>query len=467
MDSGRLRELLRPRVIELGNRYTHTGLTAVCEELGLPHLDPTGSKRERLSGSFDALGATELPQVAERLLAQHPPSALIRNEIQDVLWETTAAPRIPKRFRRETARAIAIEDIYLDGRRFMELLERVWVLDDDPMGFMTEVDSSLRGSIDRHIFRNPGDWSTEELFDELGALESSDRRFALFLEGLASADVRPDETAQRCFVDIVNGALRPCGVEMRETDTEGGYPVFTVVASHAAVTGRPKNLIFASPVKPDLRFRDALNNDIEIVTNSDKVLVYDLPLGVDGLRWRDLQSWWAEREEVLDDDDAKRSLYLRLRGSLPKTSPPQALLFDAFYRGFGDAVPDLPALLPEVWLHWDAKTVQERGRLALLRFRMDFLLLLPHGIRVVIEVDGKHHYSGSDGVADGARYSAMAAADRELKLAGYQVFRFGAEELRGDAARGVVKAFFDRLFKRYGVEVPGKHEKSAARNGRP
>ncbi|MFB7225150.1 hypothetical protein [Streptomyces sp. NPDC056227] len=31
---------------------------------------------------------------------------------------------------------------------------------------------------------------------------------------------------------------------------------------------------------------------------------------------------------------------------------------------------DHPALLPEVWLHWDPKTVEERGPEALLRSRM-------------------------------------------------------------------------------------------------
>ncbi|GII32896.1 hypothetical protein [Planotetraspora mira] len=49
----------------------------------------------------------------------------------------------------------------------------------------------------------------------------------------------------------------------------------------------------------------------------------------------------------------------------------------------------LPALLPEVWLHWDPKTVRARGTEALLRFRMDFLLLLSRGQRVVLEVDGR------------------------------------------------------------------------------
>ncbi len=105
-----------------------------------------------------------------------------------------------------------------------------------------------------------------------------------------------------------------------------------------------------------------------------KVLVYDRPISIDGLRWRDLQLWWSETNQITDSEEAKKTLYQRLCESLPANSPPQALLFDAFYRGFGPAVPNLPALLPEVWLHWDPKTVKERGPQALLRFRMDFLL---------------------------------------------------------------------------------------------
>ncbi len=47
----------------------------------------------------------------------------------------------------------------------------------------------------------------------------------------------------------------------------------------------------------------------------------------------------------------------------------------------------------------------------------------------------------------------MAVGDRELKLAGYEVFRFGAEELQGGSAQEMVKRFFDTLFKRYGVSI--------------
>jgi hypothetical protein len=76
-------------------------------------------------------------------------------------------------------------------------------------------------------------------------------------------------------------------------------------------------------------------------------------------------------------------------------------------------VPGLPALLPEVWLHWDHKTARERGREALLRFRMDFLLLLSHSQRIVLEVDGSRHYASHDGKRpDPARYADAMRADR-------------------------------------------------------
>jgi very-short-patch-repair endonuclease len=454
VDFARLRDVLAPLIENLKDAGTHSVLPSICEALGLPAPDPEGSKRERMLASFNALPDAHLPDVAQRFLLRYPPSPATRNTIQDILWADSACPDIPKRFRREVAQAVDIEELFEDAQQFDALLNRLWILDTDPWaGMFSNVRTGLRKDIEQHVHRNRGDWSTEFLFDKLGANTASNGRFVRFLEGLASSDVRPNEVAQRRFVATINIPLRNCGVELRETDIDGGYPVFSAVATHAAAVGRPKNLIFASAIKPDLRFRDAVNNDIEIVTNADKVLVYDRPIGMDGLLWSDLQLWWGETSKIADAAVAKKSLYRRLRESLPPNSPPQALLFSAFYRGFGSAVPELPALLPEVWLHWDSRTVKERGRDALLRFRMDFLLLLPQGVRIVIEVDGKHHYADEAGRADVVRYAQMAAADRELKLAGYQIFRFGAHELLGDSASAAVKTFFEALFKRYGVPV--------------
>jgi very-short-patch-repair endonuclease len=317
---------------------------------------------------------------------------------------------------------------------------------------LTGAPTGLAADIERHVFRNPGDWSTEDLFDRLGAFDAYDTRFARFLEGLVSADVVPDEPSQQHIVNIVNRHLRSVGTELHETEPDGGYPVFIIVSTQAARARRPKNLIFASLAKPDIRLASAVDNDIENAGKADDVLIYDRPISSDGIRWRDLQEWWKDAKQITDDDEAKRSLYRRLVRSLPGNSPPQRNLFDLYHEIHGSAVPDLPALLPEIWLHWDHKTVRERGRGALQRFRMDFLLLLPHGQRVVLEVDGSHHFTRPDGSPDPAKYADEVRGDRDLKLRGYEVFRFGATELQDcEHARTLLQQFFSDLFRRFHV----------------
>jgi len=85
--------------------------------------------------------------------------------------------------------------------------------------------------------------------------------------------------------------------------------------------------------------------------------------------------------------------------------------------------------------------------------RMDFLLLLPHSVRVVIEVDGQQHYStnaGIDARPSPEEYARTARGDRHLRLAGYEVYRFGGYELRDDAMwHAAVDDFFTRLFRRH------------------
>lgn len=68
---------------------------------------------------------------------------------------------------------------------------------------------------------------------------------------------------------------------------------------------------------------------------------------------------------------------------------------------------------------------------------------------MAIEIDGKHHYASDDGRADPREYSEMVAADRELRLLGYEVYGFGGYELmRHDKAERVDR-FFDALFAKH------------------
>jgi hypothetical protein len=458
MDLVVLRQLVGDVLDGLAGMWTHREIGAECERLGLPEPPSPDeySKRERVSRSLAALADAHLPVVAERIAMGTIPLSsgpAARYAIEDVLWAGRGAPEIPKRTRREIARDLDLEALTRKADRFTALLGSLWVLDDSPLDFLTCASTGLRGRIERHVFRNPGDWSAEELFEQLGAFEAGDARFARFLEGLVAADVIPDEPAQQGTVSIINPHLRAAGAELRETGTDGGYPVFSIVPAGSARNRQPKNLIFASLAKPDIRFRDAIDNDVEIAENADKVLVYDRHIGSDGIRWRDLQEWWKDTQHLSDDEEAKRSLYQRLMSSLPGNSPPQRNLYELYHKIHGSAVASLPALLPEVWLHWDPKTASERGREALLRFRMDFLLLLPHRQRVVLEVDGFHHYATPDGKRpDATRYAAGVRGDRELKLSGYEVFRFGATELRDPgSARDLLQAFFADLFRRFDV----------------
>src|SRR5262249_26011508 len=155
--------------------------------------------------------------------------------------------------------------------------------------------------------------------------------------------------------------------------------------------------------------------------------------------WGELHDWWAAQlsQAGAAPDDTKGSLNKRLLDCV-KGNRAEEQVFRAYYHRFqGRTVDHQPALLPQVYLHFDPLTAKERRQLGkpdrLTRERMDFLLLLPDAVRIVIEVDGKQHYADGD-VASPRLYSAMMAEDRALRLRGYEIYRFGGHELVGDTA---------------------------------
>ncbi|MCL7456423.1 hypothetical protein ABT235_20685 [Micromonospora echinofusca] len=448
LDIGKLRELVDGVACTIALGGPHRRLPAEFSRVGLPVPSEEGTKQERAQRSAAMTPDDRLPEVARLILANRVVDAGARNAIQDVLWAAEAGPTIQKRTRRDIARGLELAEFLPAFDRFEALLDSLWVLGDE-IPFFSLNDGSLRSQIDRHVRRNPGDWTAEDLFDKLGVFDACDRRVALFLEGLVSGETLPDEPAQRRVAAHINTNLEAVGLLLRETGEADGYPVFQLTATRAHI-GRPKTLIFATSRKPDLRLSDVIDNEIVIASGADQVLVYDRQITSDGLRWRDLQSWWKDTQAIETDAAAKKTLWRRLRQSLPE-SPPQRLLFDLYYEIHGERAYDLPALLPEVWLHWDPQTVKARGVNAMLNLRMDFLMLLPGGHRIVLEVDGRHHYATGE-AADPAAYAATMRGDRELKLARYDVFRFGAADLHQEqAARGTLRAFFADLFRTYHV----------------
>jgi hypothetical protein len=212
---------------------------------------------------------------------------------------------------------------------------------------------------------------------------------------------------------------------------------------YRGVDGELKNLIFAANgLKPRIVLKDAVNNTIEIVENAEFCLVYDRPLAENGLTWLDLISWWTSEYEqsAVSEQDARRNLYDRLLASMADNEVEQFVFAEYCKRGL-----DQPALIPQVYLHYDPYTRRTGG--TLLQQRMDFLMLLPNRRRVVLEIDGVQHYADEQGRAVPRKYAQMVSADRELQLAGYEVHRFGGHEfVNREAAADMISDFFNELF---------------------
>ena len=229
----------------------------------------------------------------------------------------------------------------------------------------------------------------------------------------------------------------------------GDEDLATILARLGAhgVAGDLKNLIFAADgPKPRIVLRDAISNVIEIVEHAEHCLVYDRPLAEHGLTWDDLTDWWMQRcRFTAARQDAARGLYARLSRSL--ANDVERFFFRTYCARYADSA-QVPALIPQVYLHYDPYTRLQLGdKPGHLTFqRMDFLLLLPRRARVVLEIDGVQHYA-DEGTPSPRRYAEMAAEDRALRLARYDVYRFGGYELAdtGPSAAAALNAFFDQL----------------------
>jgi hypothetical protein len=290
----------------------------------------------------------------------------------------------------------------------------------------------------------PSRWKYAE--EKLNVLNNSDRIVDCIEQAIDPRNfLNTNENVEQIVQDI-NQYFQHDGLELYKSGLT--YKVKRVRGSRFGED--VKNIIFASNgPKPDIVLQDALSNKISIVRNAEFCLVYDREVSEDGLFWTDLVDWWSEKTGKPANPDLERELYSRLFVAVPDTSPPAKLLFKTYYKFKKKMSSGFPVLLPEVYLHFDPKTLQERGGIGvLINQRMDFLLLLPNGTRIVIEVDGKQHYATNDR-ADPKLYGNLMYGNRELQILGYEVYRFGAQELQGLDADKLVEEFFTKLFKRY------------------
>lgn len=467
-------ETIRTLIPAVLHEVKSYNLPRVCMQLGIqPSVEPGdeteahSSKRSYVSTRIADFSEDALLELARKVLHKYPDESLM-----EALVELTehSQHRVSKLVRGDVLKVLNRFDSLFGDSPVLDSLEEVFgaaVLRDG--GSVWLDNSSLEAQIDQHYLRNP-DWTSEEMLIECGALTCSQFRFFALLEKLVHPMTRRD-AEQAELAAAVSDALKRDGFTLKQTSVESQYPIYSVVRALAGVAGTMKNLIFASTgQKPELVFRDALNNDVEITKHADKVLVYDQPLPSSGmLLWTDLRDWYADIHGV-DETEGAKILYTRLRDSvIGANSPGEYAIFHGYYRRFSKLLNEgLPALIPQVYLHYDPYTRRERGdEKFLARQRMDFLLMLEQGVRIVIEIDGRHHYAVKDRsfperyIANAQLYAEMAMEDRRLRLMGYEVYRFGGYEFRdvdlagnpkvGPEAERRVAEFFERLLARHGV----------------
>lgn len=132
-----------------------------------------------------------------------------------------------------------------------------------------------------------------------------------------------------------------------------------------------------------------------------------------GLSWSELVEWWKTKtKSTARNADIKNELFVRLRDSLD--SEAERIFFKEYYMSYKD-YKDFPALIPQVYLHYDPFSKNVRGNsIIYMHQRMDFLMLLPDGIRIIFEIDGKQHYSKDEKAAP-ELYAEMVTDTRNLK----------------------------------------------------
>lgn len=400
------------------------------------------SRRQRVDLALEKLTQADLAHLALKFAAHRGDIAL--DEAGRKVLEADDPP-LNHITRRDIARVFG--DDLAGERSTVEMIERLFVLSTPLDELFGSRGRSLRDQIEQHMDRNPGDWSVELLFRKIGAFDCSRARFAALLEEAVHPLARSGEEQLRTIAAL-NKVLARDGYELAQESELSGHPIFAFRPLVRGVGGRPKNLIFASRgIKPEIGFADAINNDIVILSGEESCLIYDRPIGSNGLLWSELVAWWGS-DVTLGANAA--TLGARLQESL--ASDAERKLFATYFKAYRSILGEaLPALLPQVYLHYDPAVVKTlRHRLPLPRQRMDFLLLLPGRQRIVLEVDGKHHFSENDRPSLKV-YTDMVSADRELRLAGYEVYRFGANELVGEAAESRIIDFFEKLFRLHHV----------------
>lgn len=222
--------------------------------------------------------------------------------------------------------------------------------------------------IERH-YDCYNDWNINRLFfSEMHLLEVSDALFIKFCEEYLNPIYNRKERVEKddgdwIIVDrtlqcerIINNELGRVDLEVELSISENGLSVHKIKNKVQYPSEDIKNIIFAANAKkPDIVIDNALENSVKIIDVGD-ALVYSDGIPEDGITWRRLVNWYKQYEA----NETQKALARKLVSSLD--SKPEKLFFKTYIEYILKEDRDLPALIPQVYLYYDPKTKDVRGK---------------------------------------------------------------------------------------------------------
>ncbi|MBD5133068.1 MAG: hypothetical protein HDT38_01135 [Clostridiales bacterium] len=443
--------LLRDAIIEFfANTARAYELEGICEKYEIEcdkTLNPSSSKRSYLKSGFAKKSFEQIKDIARQIIFEGCDTSFV-HEVEPYLNDDFFA--IPMIVRRTLLNWICSQADLEGAVDIIQLLSPAWNIDGIQIIGWDQEPYNAREYLTQHMIRND-DISYEQLFEELlEFIYIPDRQLIKFIETLVNPPVRSNGNQNR-YVKEINCIIDICGYRLISQKSIAGNPIYTLEKASGGIDGKICNIVFgAIGGKPDIVIDDALTNRLAIVQDKVDCLFYTNPITSRGLSWHELVTWWNSGNDAYDLA-AQQALVKRLTLSLD--SEPEVLFLRTYYNFiYKQHDNNLPALIPQVYCHYDPKTAKMRNGQVYVHQRMDFLLLLPGNIRIVIEIDGSLHYSDSNGNPSPQKYADMVRDDRMLKLYGYEVYRFGGFEfIDATIATANISAFIKALFEKYGI----------------
>lgn len=373
--------------------------------------------------------------------------------------------RIPIIIRKKVLNII-IEKFFIheEEETILNILDDIWNLQSKPSIYQEE---NIYLELHRHYVRFY-DIDLNSVFkDYLNIFNTSDKEFIKFIEHIFSPNYYAEkyENIQECdFFNEIITYFKKCNFKLHPTEAISGYPLFTVLHLDSTIDNmiNSSGIIFAAQFKPTMQLHN-INTNIEQLqidtSDPNQYLLYNSGNQKELITWNELNSWYAKTKYINSIEGIPVSLKERCENSLSNLF--EKFFFNSYFELYEDKLGDsLPALFPQVYLNFDTKNNNKQNK---INQKMDFILCLSNGKRIIIELDGYQHYAEKINFLNGnyeykfapKNYAEMVSFDRKLRLDGYDIYRFGGLEYYSDPLlfKNIMQEFFDTLFQKYNVKL--------------